>query len=216
MNPNRDLTIATSAQVSYLTQYEGTVATLTRAAIGELVTPTGAIIACDPLGELRDSAFEAQFPLGSYPVIICVAELPNGMRISAYAAVEFTGEKPILWEVAHLKNSLDAGMPDRYFTDSGTGCFMDQEALRPLASKIISGDPEDDFRGRLVQQIYSEPDEQSGIGVGVLNLQLSATPRLNCIMFESGWGDDWYRSYLGRDESGAICCLLTDFDVLDC
>lgn len=209
-----DLTFATSAHTSYLKQYhEDTIALLTRMTVGDLVITTGEVVACDPLGELRDETIDARFPLGAYPVIVCVAQLPNGMRISSYAMVAFSNAKPIRWDAARLRNSRGAGMPDQYFVDSGTGCFMDLQCLPLLAAKFTPTDPGDPYRQRLVLQIYDK-DKPNDIGIGTLNVQLAASGA-NCVIFETGWGDDWYCSYLGYDESGTLCCLLTDFAVLD-
>nr|MCU0910302.1 DUF4241 domain-containing protein [Paracoccaceae bacterium] len=38
---------------------------------------------------------------------------------------------------------------------------------------------------------------------------------LSMAVFSSGWGDGWYASYWGFDQSGCLCALVTDFGVLD-
>ncbi len=213
-DPAPDLAFALTAQTSLLRQHDGT-ADLSRMVIGNVVVLSGELLACDPFGELRDSAFEERFPVGEHKVILCVAHLPDGMRISAYALVELTPAQPCSWEVARLKESVYVGMPDQYCVDSGTGCFMDRECLPLLAARFNPSDPGDPYRTQFAQEIYDNHDDEDDIGVGVACVTLSQRSGANCIIFETGWGDDWYRSYLGRDESGSLCCLLTDFGVLD-
>jgi hypothetical protein len=206
------LTIARSAQAGYLTQFDDAMAPLVRSPVGDLVITSGSVIACDPLGELRDGPFAAHFPSGRYPVVICVAMLPTGLNISVYAEILFVHVSAVSWEVAHLRAGPSADVSDRYFVDSGTGCFMDQDCLPLLAARFTPTDPDDPFRRRLVDRIYDEPSENR---VGTLHLRPDPSSELNCIMFATGWGDDWYPSYLGRDAAGAICSLLTEFVALE-
>lgn len=210
--PRINLATATTAEASRLTEYQDTVAKLARITIGELVVTSGEVVACDPLGELQEGAFEEHFPLGTYPVSLCIAELQNGLHVVAYAMVEFAKTIPVTWELARPWHSVSARMPDYYWVDSGTACFMDVDARALLADRFVSSNPQDAFRIELVRQIFEGRD---GALVGTADLRLSNTSGTNCVIFETGWGDDWYCSYVGRDESGAICCLLTEFGVLD-
>jgi hypothetical protein len=206
------LAIAVTAIASHLTEYAGSVAKLTRRTIGELNITSGEVLACDPLGDLQEEVFAERFPLGTYPVILCVAELPNGLHISAYAMVEFMKTQPATWDIAHVRNSQHALMPDHYWVASGTGCFMDVESRALLATRFTPDDPEDPYRMWLVQLIFGEEAQSE---VGIADVRLADPSGKNCIIFETGWGDDWYTSYVGRDLSGTVCCLLTEFGVLD-
>jgi hypothetical protein len=51
--------------------------------------------------------------------------------------------------------------------------------------------------------------------VGTMTVELSSQPRMNSVLFETGWGNACYRSYIGRDSTGALSCVLTDFGVVD-
>ncbi len=212
LDPVPDLSVALTAQSSLIRQYDADAAALTRVVIGDLVITSGEFLACDPLGELRDSAFEERFPVGQHRVVLCIAHLSDGTRISAYAMVELTTGQPYTWEVARVKESVYAGMPHQYCVDSGTGCFMDSECLPLLAARFNPADPGDPYRLQLAHQIHDDHDD---LGVGATGVQLSQSTGANCVIFETGWGDDWYQSYLGRDKAGVVCCLLTDFGVLD-
>lgn len=209
---NDKLTTARSAETAYLTRYDDTIATLVRYTVGNLVITSGSVIACDPLGKLRDGPFDARFPSGSYPVVVCVATLPTAMNISVYAEIVFANVGDVSWEVAHLNAGPSADVSDRYFVDSGTGCFMDQDCLPLLAARFAPIDSDDLFRQQLVHQLYEGPTDYK---IGALNLRPNPSFNLNCIMFATGWGDDWYPSYVGRDADGSICSLLTDFAVFD-
>lgn len=102
-------------------------------------------------------------------------------------------------------------MPDYFNVESNTACYVDAEALPLLAAKFSPADPADPFRVWLAQELYGREPPQPG----ALSLDLSREPRLNAILFETGWGNGCYRSYVGREATGELCCVLTDFGVLD-
>lgn len=53
-------------------------ANLKRHEMGELVTPTGKIVACDPFVFPDTSTFTVQLSPGRYPVVLSVARAPAG------------------------------------------------------------------------------------------------------------------------------------------
>lgn len=173
-------------------------------------------MACDPLGKLQDGAFEEVFPKGNFPVTLCVAELPNHLRVSAYAMVEFLPEQPTTWELAHLRSLHSAtGYKHAFWVDSGTACFMDLETLALLKDYLLVSSAADAHRLQLIQQVFGDQNQVGGAGIGRAVLAFAQASGLTCVVFPTGWGDDLYSSYLGRTVSGAICRLLTEFNVLD-
>jgi uncharacterized protein DUF4241 len=205
--------VATSAERAHLFQYfQDEVAVLTRRSIGELAITSGSVIACDPLGDLQEPAFEQRLPSGTFPVIVCEAIVPSGGHRCAYAEVQVRMTTPITWEIARLHSGPQDGVPDHYFVDSGTGCFMDAECRDVLRARFKPGNQGDAYRAQLIQRLYGERASQD---IRTLVERPSLEAGVNCIMFETGWGDDWYCTYLGQDGSGTVCRLLTEFAVLD-
>jgi hypothetical protein len=113
---------------------------------GDVVLPTGRIVACDPgylLGCHRDeTAFTRRVPPGRYPVSIALLswprvpkEYPNHWRV-ACAMVRFTDRPVERWEMALRKgwdpSKLRPGYHHGYGVDGGRGCFMDESAKKAL------------------------------------------------------------------------------------
>src|SRR5690242_12966765 len=69
--------------------------------LGELVLPSGKVVACDPFVFPETPPFTLQFSPGSYPVIACVADFTgNGDHRVAYAILRLSTQEPVRWEMA--------------------------------------------------------------------------------------------------------------------
>jgi hypothetical protein len=77
------------------------IANLKRHNIGELIVPTGNIVACDPDVSPETPAFTLQLAPGRYPLILNVATFDADQRV-AYAALKIAEGKLHHWEMALL------------------------------------------------------------------------------------------------------------------
>lgn len=192
-------------------QNEFTSGVLRQNTITELVVTSGRLVACDAFvwGSFE---LERRVPQGRFLVTLSIAELPNDDRRVAYARVQFRDAKPARWEMAvpvgkrlaDLKEDHIYGYP----VDSGTGCFMDHDALTRLESMSESAILR--FNDAL---IASFEKHQEGSAEWADMVLIPATGA-NLVGFTSGWGDGFYASYWGLDADDAPVCLVTDFDVV--
>jgi hypothetical protein len=127
-------------------------ATMRVAEVGELVLPTGRIVACDPAylrsGHSREKAYTRAVPPGRYPVRLALlrrdgvpAIYPN-LETVACAEVRFRQVPVERWEMALQPGwnptKLRPGYHLGYGVDSGTGCFLDKrtQALIPVDQPV--------------------------------------------------------------------------------
>jgi hypothetical protein len=196
--------------------------------IGELLLPTGNIVACDPLVFLGDwKPFTKTVKPGKYPVTVCIAKTGcSGDRYSV-VKVKFTEQLPVKWEIAltdeqnveQLKNKGDYfGYP----VDAGLGCFCDLETQRifkefdgAFYKENPDGNIYDDFFAEEFKKNAVEEDNTNDIG-DWLNFYVPEHKNMNVVMFHSGYGDGYYPCYWGLDSSNNICQLIVDFMVFDC
>lgn len=179
--------------------------------IGELVVTTGGIVACDPFFCSDPQPFAVKVPPGRYPVILSLASIAGDQRV-AYAKLH-VGDKPASrWEMAYWPDeelsSLKEGEVFYYSVDSGTGCFMDQEAAALHVQKL---DSDDEYEGYLTDEM-----EVNYVNTwDWADINLNAVTGANIIIFTSGWGDGGYPSYFGYDENGMVVALVTDFRLFE-
>lgn len=177
--------------------------------IGSLNVADGKIIACDPIVFYEEPPFKTDFPKGRFPVELAIARIDNDDERIGLARIKFSDEVPVRWDCTLCDGQdLSALAPDEYFgygVDSGTGGFMDTSAATVLLREL-SRDPE--FSDKLVEQMDKNyQDTRSWL--------LWEQNDANVAMFTSGWGDGLYASYIGHDEKGEICRLVTDFGLMD-
>lgn len=211
LEPMPDLALMTTIASSAVTQQENVVARLSRRHVGSVAIRSGRLVACDPFGDFPESPFEEQIPRGAHPVMLCVTSLPDTLQLVAYSALCVSRHEAVQWDVANVSANPVPAMPGYFNVESNTACYLDAEALPMLAAKFEPTNPADPFRLWLAQELYAREPTQ----VGAMSLEVSRDPRLNAVLFQTGWGNDCYRSYVGRDVTGGLCCLLTDFHVLD-
>ncbi|GLW28315.1 DUF4241 domain-containing protein [Actinoplanes regularis] len=181
--------------------------------LGALTLPTGQLAAFDPgVTDEEDEPFSIALAPGAYPVTAWVAVLEKEerewqRRVAALQLV--VRDEPVAsWELA-LVDSDDPGQLEDgeffgYGVDTGAGAFADLSVSQILArwdsedfEEVFDADefPETPVPGHFGEVI----DEDSGA---------------NLIMVESGWGDGYYPTYVGRTESGEPACFVTDFLVV--
>ena len=190
---------------------QGTVATIHTHPLGELVAPTGQIIACDPLTALEPAAFALRIAPGSYAVVASVAELANGDKRVAGLMLRLREAPVERWEMARMEGQDDVDLKeDEFFgypVDAGVGCLMDASAAAALD---IRYDTDEGYDEALIDAM----EANRAVGWEHANITLDQGNGANVVMVESGWGDGIYASYWGYDASGAPVCLVTDFSIL--
>ena len=181
--------------------------TLTHRSAGDLLLPSGRLVACDPFVFPEMEPFSIWLPLGSFPVILSIAEFSDDQRV-AFATVRFRKSKPVAWDMLTVGDqSLLTLKPDEIFgypVDAGTGCFMDHSAGK-LLTEIMSRDRE------FYETLIAEMDKTYRHTWSSLNMKFGDA---NLVAFSSGCGDGIYASYAGFDEDGEVTVVITDFDMV--
>lgn len=177
---------------------------------GDLVLPTGKIVACDPAVSPDAPPFAVCVAPGKYPVILSVAHYGGDQRV-AYAMLKFGDERPARWGAALPANrELTSPKADEvyyYGVDSATGCYMDVEAARVL-SESAEGDIYFDQIAEGMDKTYVETWSWA-------NICLNPATGANIVCFSTGLGDGAYASYFGYGGKGDILCLVTDFRLFE-
>jgi hypothetical protein len=187
---------------------DGTRVTLSLHPLGDLVLPTGQIVASDPF-IADDLPFTRGVAPGRYPVLVNVARINTDCRV-AYAILRFSGERPVRWEMALYPEHDPATRGEDEFSgygvDSGAGCFIDAGAVRILVERSTMDNGDNQDLGDLMAKTYVDTWSWA-------NYVLDPDTGANVIAFSSGWGDGVYPSFWGLDKTGAPVCLVTDFRV---
>ena len=100
-------------------------------------------MACDPLVSPDVEPFDRRVPDGAFPVLLSVAHFEDDDRRVAGAMLRFTERAPASWVLAlrpgEELSALSEGEVFGYPVDSDTGCFMDAETARLVASGVDEG-----------------------------------------------------------------------------
>src|SRR5262245_13522489 len=181
--------------------------TLQHRNVGELLIPSGRLVACDAFVFPEMSYFAMPFPTGVFPVVLSIAEYVNDQRV-AFATVRFRPSEPVGWDMLTIGDqNLAALKPDEIFgypVDSGTGCFMDAIAARQLDETMRKDETIFERLMAEMQKTYIHTWSWLNVKVGDGNL----------IAFSSGFGDGVYANYVGIDDDGEASVVVTDFGVV--
>ena len=195
-------------------------------AIGDLLLPSGQLVACDPFVTPEALPFNLGLPRGAFPVVLSVAEISTDQRV-AFATVCFSQASPVKWEMMATgsddPSQLQPGEMFGYGVDSGTGCFMDPLAGKALAQKMQA--PHRSLwqtvkglvrRRKKEKEFYeilmAEMDKTYRHTWSWLNMSFGDA---NLVAFSSGDGDGLYATYAGFDSRGEVAVVVTDFMVLE-
>ncbi|MFI1996489.1 DUF4241 domain-containing protein [Actinoplanes sp. NPDC020271] len=181
--------------------------------LGVLKLPTGRLAAFDPgVTDEEDEPFSVTLAPGDYRVTAWVTVLEKEdrewqRRVAALQLV-VRDEPVVSWELALVDSDepdqLEPGEFFGYGVDTGAGAFADLGVSRLLA-EWDSEDFEEAF----------DPDEFPEEPVpGHFDQVVDEDSGANVIMVESGWGDGYYPTYVGRTESGEVAAFVTDFLVV--
>jgi hypothetical protein len=186
--------------------------------IGELILTSGKLLACDLLIVPDDRYFiKESLKPGRYPVIVSVADFhPTGDTLIACAMLRINEEATVKWEVAAINEPNTEQKNERYSygVDSGTGSFMDVDAAQIISQLVWEESSERDKFEEFCDSALEEMEKHSFGRQGTASwaiMRVSDGIEANVVMFSSGWGDGGYASFWGRDASGKLTSLVTDF-----
>lgn len=184
-----------------------------RRSVGVLRLSSGHLVACDPIEHPTTEPFSIALKPGSYPVSVVVAELRDESRV-AYAVIHVRPEPARRWEVAtspEEDTSLLSTDEYGYTVVSSLGCFMDVQAADGLLDALEEQDEEID----LFKVLKYQRDRAKSRGLSWANIEHEWLAPANLVTFSAGYGEGFYRTYVGRDAEGEISRIVTDFNVLD-
>ena len=181
--------------------------TLMHQLVGDLVLPTGQLVACDPFVPLDCAPFNLLLQRGSFPVVLSVAQSANDQRV-AFAAIRFSQSVPTIWEMLTIGDQDTSLLKENelfgYPVDSGTGCFMDVS----VGSALVQSMREQDT---FYETLIAEMDKTYRNTWSWLDMKFGGG---NLIAFSSGYGDGMYGTYAGRDQNGNMSAVVTDFAII--
>jgi Protein of unknown function (DUF4241) len=181
--------------------------------LGRLKIKQGRIIACDPFEGYDDVSIKplkADFPKGKYLCEVSVACIDESAEeYVGFARIRFSNELPVRWELAvregqnteKFTENADFGYP----VESGVGGFMDISAQKEYKMRVKKNE---DYWDEIEDEMAEREEKACGSIIWAMDDS-------NMALFPSGYGDGQYPSYIGYDEEGKICRLVTDFLVMD-
>ena len=190
--------------------------------IGEVNLPTGEILACDPLVELGEAeTYIQKTPVGKFPVKIAVALSEDYGDRYACVKVEFSKNKPVVYELAVTGNEkeMDEAKEDEYYgfgVDAGMGCVADKKAQEEYSKywkkleEEGADNPYDDIFEELLEESFKKSPKYQRDSGDWANFIIPDSD-LNIPVFASGWGDGYYPCYFGYDEKGELCGFYIHF-----
>jgi hypothetical protein len=183
--------------------------------VADVVLPTGQVVGCDPLVCPEDEPFTVAVPPGRYPARAWVAvvavqlkeEAESDRRVAALQLV-VRDEPAARWEAALVGDQDPADLDDDsyfgYGVDAGVGTLADVAAVHAVAEWEYQ-DIEDVF---LPAQLPLTPVP------GHIPAVVDEITGANLVTVHSGWGDGYYGTWIGRNESGEVTTFVTDFMVV--
>ena len=182
---------------------------------GELLLPSGRLVAADPFVTLTRENDYYPVPAGRYPVKVTLdATMGREMYVSLLLArAPEVARAPLLPYRPNGEPYPPPDTDDEYGVpvDAGTVCFVDDEAVR-------RGMPEDEsewygevFDTGEEKSWFSQMDATTPLGAGLANLPLPlASDGANIILCHSGWGDGFYPVIGGFDAAENLVAVHID------
>ena len=175
--------------------------------IGDLLLPTGQLVACDPFVFPEMEPFSLPLPRGTFPIILSIAQIATDQRV-AFATIRFRQSSPVAWDMLTAgdqdTSTLKEGEFFGYPVDAGTACFMDRSAGRALNDRMRDQDTFYETMIAEMEKTYRHTWSWLDMTFGNANL----------FAFSSGYGDGMYATYAGFDADGEVPVVVTDFSVI--
>lgn len=186
-------------------------ANLNKINIGTLKLKTGKLIATDPILLYDDQAFDIKVKSGDYPVSAYVADFENGEKMTALSKIEFSKEIPVKWTMAlydgENSNNLKSDEFLGFDVENGICAYMDESVMEEL--DMLFEDDLEKYENLVHSSVkFSKKSfSHKDIPYGKNNC--------NILAFSAGWKEGTFPSYFGYDKNNKVCCLVTDFMVLE-
>jgi hypothetical protein len=195
---------------------DGVVSRLDLVWIGDLDLPTGRVVPRDVYEWVDDTSVEdalaLTLPVGSYPVTIAVVHwdqpsdpaTPAPLRLVTGVKLQVTDQDVVSWELGRTSGQETAPVTETDFpgfsVDGGFGALLD------VAGLPFAGGLQDDLNelAGITERAYDE---------GALILQ-AGDSGAGILIFACGMGDGLYPTWVGRDSSGKVSCLVLDLELL--
>ncbi len=178
--------------------------TLSQQAVGDLLLPTGRLVACDPVARLETEPFSLPLPSGRFPVVLSVARMSDDQRV-AFATIRFRESLPVRWEALACRGNGGEEDTFGFGVDSGVAGFMDYSTVATIKAKEQE-DEESFYEAMDAEMKKTEVPTWSWLNVPFGNA--------NLVAFSPGYGDGEYLTYAGFETGGAIAVAVTDFCIV--
>jgi len=187
---------------------------------GDLLLPSGRLVAADPFVTLiRQNPYHL-VPPGSYPVRVTLDDtIEREMYVSLILASTSEAERHFLTPLRPYGEPSPVPEEGSYYgiaVDAGTVCFVDDEAVQqgmPVDElswfdELFENDGDDSW--------FRVMDDPAHIRPGLANIHLPrAEDGANIIICHSGWGDGFYPVVGGYDAEGHLVAVHIDLLVHD-
>lgn len=202
--------------------------------VGTVDVPSGKVIVADPLCYLSGEhviapILKREIPKGSYPVEVSICRHDQiGIRMCT-ARLKIKDTKAVRYEQAESEEKTAAfkakdGVMHGFPVDAGMMCFIDADAAKNYAAFIEKWHKENPGKNHYddyFQALFAESDKklpayqrEGGDFIEWANPDTGE----RMVQIASGFGDGFYQSFWGFDESGDVCELivpLVDPDLFD-
>jgi hypothetical protein len=192
----------------------GPVGRLTTLELPNLWLPTGRVVACDPLAYFNPQPFTCGCPPGRYSVFLHL--LPGEGRI-AYAELQLGSAAVARWEMAVVAGqdpaTLAADEIFGYPVSAGLGCFMDATTV-PLLDQHdadLQAQLGDDYISYYDDYMAEQLENDDLAGHEHCLLRPYPDQENTVAVFQSGYGDGFYATYVGLDAAGQPVKFVTEF-----
>ena len=202
--------------------------------VGTVDVPSGKLIAADPLSYLSGEhviapVLKREIPKGSYPAEVSICRHPQiGVRMCT-ARLKIKDTAAVRYELAESEEETAAfkakdGVMHGFPVDAGMMCFIDAKAAENYKAFIENWHREhpdknhyDDYFVAFFAESYKKLPAYQRQGGDFIEWQNPDSGE-RTVQIASGFGDGFYHSFWGFDESGEVCELvvpLIDPDLID-
>ena len=202
--------------------------------VGTVDVPSGKLIVADPLSYLSGEhviapVLKREIPSGSYPAEVSICRHPQiGIRMCT-ARLKIKDTNAVRYELAESEEETAAfkakdGVMHGFPVDAGMMCFIDVKAAENYKTFIDNwhrDNPEknhyDDYFAAFFAESYKKLPAYQREGGDFIEWQDPDSGE-RMVQIASGFGDGFYHSFWGFDDSGEVCELvvpLIDADLVD-